>query len=197
MRIGLDADGVLLNYNLAWGAVWAKASGMTPTCVEPRAYHATTYWGVEAPPAEAAFWALFDQEGWQAMAAMDGAVQACQRLVDAGHTLVCVTSMPAHRQQARLDNLKALGFPIEQVVATGHCEDRSRNPKQDAIAGLDLDWFVDDELRKLKDLGSVRCVLVDPGHPDSPNDGHSDAFLVARVTNLTQFADLVLAGQIA
>jgi hypothetical protein len=39
-------------------------------------------------------------------------------------------------------------------------------------------------------------VLVDPGHPDSPNEGHSDTFVVARVANLTQFADLVLAGQL-
>lgn len=101
--------------------------------------------------------------------------------------------MPNHRQAERLANLQALGFPIDEVIATGRHEDRTRNPKQDAIEALKPDWFVDDELRKLKDLPGVRTVLVDPGHPDSLNTGHDDSFIEYRVRNLREFAERLLA----
>lgn len=194
LLIALDADGVLLDYNRAFGVVWARVQGQAPVCVEPRAYHAINYWGIPTPSDDHPFWDRFDAEGWQDMPAMGGAVEACQRLAAAGHRLVCVTSMPSHRQAERLANLQALGFPIDEVIATGRCEDRSRNPKQDAIEALAPDWFVDDELRKLKDLPGVRCVLVDPGHPDSPNTDQDDNFIQYRVADLRGFADRLLAA---
>ena len=192
LAIGLDADGVLLNYNLAWGAIWSEAYGQEPTCVEPRAYHATTYWGLPTPEKEHPFWSLFDQKGWKNMPAMRGAILACHRLAAAGHRLVCVTSMPTDRQADRLANLRALGFPIDEVVATGSGDGGGDNPKRSAIEKLGLDWFVDDEVRKLRDLGTVKCVLVDPGHPDSPNEGQDDSFLLHRVRNLMEFSGLIL-----
>ena len=176
LLIALDADGVLLDYNRQFGRVWERHFGQAPVCVEPRAYHATHYWGLTAPEAGHGFRDTFDQEGWNTMPAMPGAVEACRRLVAAGHRLVCVTSMPAHREEHRLANLRAEGFPIERVIATGSCANKMANPKREAIQALGPDWFVDDELRKLKDLPGVKCVLVDPDHPDSPNVGQADDY---------------------
>lgn len=194
LLIALDADGVLLDYNRQFGKVWGEHFGQAPVCVEPRAYHATTYWGVEAPGHDHPFWSAFDQGGWSTMPAMEGAVDACRRLVAAGHHLVCVTSMPTHREAERLANLQALGFPIERVIATGHCKDKTANPKKQAIEALGPDWFVDDELRKLKELSGVNCVLVDPVHPDSPNEGQDDSYLAMRVHDLAEFANRLLAA---
>lgn len=191
LTIALDADGVLLDYNLAWGTLWQQAYGRPLECVEPNAYHATTYWGVEMPDQSHDFWALFDHCGWRNMPAKPGAVEACQRMASAGHRLVCVTSMPVHHQHTRLANLKDLGFPIEQVIATGAGR-KGENPKREAIERLAPDWFVDDELRKLKDLARVKCALIDPGHPDSPNHGHDDTFIQFRVPTLLEFADRLL-----
>ena len=192
LLIALDADGVLLDYNRQFGRVWERHFGQAPVCVEPKAYHATNYWGLTAPATGDGFWDTFDREGWTTMPAMPGAVEACRRLVAAGHRLVCVTSMPVHRQEQRLANLRAEGFPIERVIATGPCANKTANPKLEAIQALRPDWFVDDELRKLKDLPSVKCVLVDPGHPDSPNVGQDDAYLIWRVPTLQAFADRLL-----
>ena len=194
LLIALDADGVLLDYNRQYGAVWARHFGQSPVCTDPRAYHAARYWGVNAPAKGHPFWDRFDAEGWQDMPAMPGAIEACQGLAAAGHRLVCVTSMPPHRQAHRQANLEALGFPIEQVVATGPVEDKTANPKRAAIEALRPDWFVDDELRKLKDLFGVRCVLVDPDHSDSPNQGQPDSYLSMRVADLAEFANRLLAG---
>lgn len=193
LLIALDADGVLVNYNEAFGRMWERFFNTKLTCVEPRAYHATTYWGVEAPEFNHPFWEFFDNHGWEDMPAMPDAVDACHRLVEAGHRLVCVTSMPSHRHASRLANLRALGFPIDQVIATGHCADRTANPKKAAIEALGPDWFVDDELRKLKDLPGVKCVLVDPVHPDTPNAGQDDRYLALRVPSLAAFTDYLIS----
>ena len=191
LLIGLDADGVLVHYNKAYGAIWNEFFQTELTVVEPNAYHATTYWGVEDPPRDSGFWELFKTKGWRSMVAMDGAVEACQRLHEAGHRLVCVTSMPEEQGPDRHFNLQALGFPIDEVIATGHSL-AGNNPKKEAIDQLKPHIFVDDELRKLKDLEEVRCFLIDPIHPDSPNEGKNDDFIEARLHNLTAFADYLL-----
>ena len=196
LLIALDADGVLLHYNLAYGKIWEKRFGEKLEIKEKDAYHATTFWGVKNPPYEDDFWKLFAKEGWTNMEPMPGALSACQKLKEAGHRLVCVTSMPPEKRQDRFDNLIALGFPIDDVIATGPAKVRGANPKKEAIDLLQPDIFVDDELRKLKDLSCV-SVLVEPEIcPDSPNTGEPDGFLSCRVENLLEFAEKLANGLI-
>jgi phosphoglycolate phosphatase-like HAD superfamily hydrolase len=191
--IALDADGVLLDYNRAFGMLWCDYFGCELEIVEPKAYHATNFWGVEPPDKGHEFWNYFDHHGWHAMPAMEGAVEACLALAREGHDLVCVTSMPTHRAGERLANLQALGFPIERVIATGSAADAGANPKKEAIEALCPDWFVDDELRKLKDLAPDICLaLVDPGHPDCPNAGQQRRHLAMTVPSLAEFAKALL-----
>lgn len=129
------------------------------------------------------------------MEAMDGAIEACHKLHAAGYRLVCVTSMPSDKRQDRFDNLLDLGLPIDDVIATGSKFGFTGNPKKEAIEELKPLYFVDDELRKLKDLSSdVRCVLIDPGHSDSPNEGQDDSYLTMRVSSLLDFANQLLAA---
>lgn len=192
--IALDADGVLLNYNIAYGAIYMEHFGATLEVVDTTAYHATNYWGVRNPERGHPFWDIFAAKGWRNMQAMAGAREACELLHEAGYKLVCVTSMPSDKQADRLANLQELGFPIEEVVATGSRFGFAGNPKKEAIEALKPLYFVDDELRKLKDLpASVRCVLVDPQHPDSPNTGQEDGHLHMRVASLLEFAHQLLA----
>lgn len=128
------------------------------------------------------------------MEAMEGAIEACNKLSAAGYRLVCVTSMPTEKQQDRFHNLRDLGFPIDEVIATGSKFGFTGNPKKEAIEELKPLYFVDDELRKLKDLSSdVRCVLIDPGHSDSPNEGQDDSYLTMRASSLLDFANQLLA----
>lgn len=193
--IALDADGVLVHYNKAYGTIWNEHFEEQLSVVDATAYHATTYWGVSNPAKDHPFWELFTLKGWRTMEAMDGAVEACKKLHAAGYRLVCVTSMPADKQQDRFDNLRDLGFPIDEVIATGSRFGFKGNPKKEAIEELQPLYFVDDELRKLKDLpDSIHCVLVDPGHSDSPNEGQDDSYLTMRVSSLLDFANQLLAA---
>lgn len=45
--IALDADGVLLDYNLAYAGAWARAFGAYPAQKDPLAYWAMDRWQVE------------------------------------------------------------------------------------------------------------------------------------------------------
>ena len=65
---------------------------------------------------------------------------------------------------ARLRNLKALGFPIRRVIATGHAEGE-RSPKADAIAALRPVAFVDDYIAYMRGVPTevhTALVLVRP-----------------------------------
>jgi hypothetical protein len=110
-------------------------------------------------------------------------------LHDAGYELVCVTALEARFQAARLRNLKALGFPIRRVVATGHAEGE-RSPKADAIAALQPVAFVDDYIAYLRGMPpAVHCALVLRAPNGSPNVG--DELKLARSVHqdLADFTD--------
>jgi phosphoglycolate phosphatase-like HAD superfamily hydrolase len=110
-------------------------------------------------------------ELWENLPAIDGAVQACHRLHEAGYELVCVTALEERFQAARLRNLKQLGYPIRRVIATGHAEGE-RSPKADAIAALRPVAFVDDYIAYLRGMPTeVHTALVLRAPNGSPNVG--------------------------
>ena len=93
--IALDADGVLLDYNLAYASAWERAFGVRPQLRDPQAYWAIDRWGVERLAGERLdqLRACFDEQFWSTIPAIAGAVVACQRLSQAGFELVCVSAV--------------------------------------------------------------------------------------------------------
>ena len=133
--LALDADGVLVDLHIGYARAWQRAFGVTLAERDPLAYWPTDRWDVShSMPKSVCCCARSSTARCGSLPAIDGAVEACHRLHDAGYELVCVTALEARFQAARLRNLKALGFPIRRVVATGHVEGE-RSPKADAIAG--------------------------------------------------------------
>jgi hypothetical protein len=120
---------------------------------------------------------------------MPGAVEACQRLVDAGFDLVCVSALEARFEAARLRNLQALGFPIERVVATGNAPGE-RSPKAEAITRLAPAAFVDDYLPYLRGVpDAVHRALVMRAPNGSPNEGPDMALVHSTHDDLADFVD--------
>jgi beta-phosphoglucomutase-like phosphatase (HAD superfamily) len=120
--IALDADGVLLDFHRGYAGAWQRAFGAHPAERDPRAYWPMDRWHVERldEAGRAHFRRHFDDEFWSSVPAIDGAIEACQRLHDAGYDLVCVSALEVEHEAARLRNLRSHGFPIERVVATGN-----------------------------------------------------------------------------
>ena len=171
--IALDADGVLLDFHLAYANAWQRAFGEFPRERDRNAYWPIDRWDVPRldDDGRARFRAYFDEQFWATCPALPGAVQACRQLVDAGFELVCVSALDEHYGPARLRNLRALEFPIERVIATGSVEGR-RSPKADAIEGLRPIAFVDDYLPYLRGVPkSVHTALVLRAPNGSPNSG--------------------------
>jgi phosphoglycolate phosphatase-like HAD superfamily hydrolase len=188
--IALDADGVLLDFHLGYAGAWQRAFGAWPAERDPQAYWPMDRWDVPRLDATARehFRRFFDESFWRSVPAIDGALEACHRLAAAGFDLVCVSALEARFEQARLHNLRALGFPIERVLATGH-DDTQRSPKADAIEALQPVVFVDDYLPYLRGVPThVHTALVLRAPNGSPNSGPDLALAKSQHQDLAQFA---------
>lgn len=193
--IALDCDGVLLDFHLGYALAWQRTFGQLPAERDPLAYWPMDRWQVERLDAagRTLFRAAFDERFWSTLPAIEGAVEACHRLRDAGFDLVCVSALSLEFEATRLRNLHALGFPIERVVATGHVEGL-RSPKSEAIESLQPDAFVDDYLPYLRGMPSgVHTALVLRAPNGSPNVGADMALAKSAHADLAGFTDFWLA----
>ena len=189
--IALDADGVLLDFHLGYAGAWQRAFGAAPVERDPLAYWPIDRWLVERLDADrrAHFRRHFDAEFWSSVPAIEGAVDACNRLHDAGFDLVCVSALEAEHEAARLRNLRDHGFPIERVVATGNAAGE-RSPKADAIAALAPEAFVDDYLPYFRGVpGAVHTALILRAPNGSPNAGPELALARSVHDDLPGFAE--------
>lgn len=189
--IALDCDGVLLDFHRGYALAWERAFGVAPAERDPLAYWPMDRWQVErlSPERRPLFRSAFDREFWSSMPPIEGALQACRRLHEAGHELVCVTALDEEFESARLANLRTLGFPIERVIATGHHEGL-RSPKADAIEALDPIAFVDDYIVYMRGLPErVHTALVLRAPNGSPNVGPELSLAKSVHQDLAGFAD--------
>lgn len=195
--LALDADGVLLDYNLAYAGAWQRTFGRQPALRNPNAYWAADRWDVELLSGEALrrFRAAFDAQFWSALPAMPGALAACQQLVAAGFELVCLTALRPQFAQARIGNLQVHGFPIERVIATG--SDASiGSSKATALAQLKPLAFVDDYLPNFAGMSEgIHGALVLREPDGSPNCGPALQQLHSTHASLATFAHWWLAGR--
>jgi phosphoglycolate phosphatase-like HAD superfamily hydrolase len=197
--IALDGDGVLLDYNLAYAHAWERAFGVLPKLVDPNAYWPMDRYGVPhlngsaMAKLQAARGYLF----WSSMQAIDGALVACQALVDSGYELVCVTAIKSEFLEARKQNIRELGFPIERVIAAPRDGHGTVSPKAGALAELMPLAFVDDlapYLRGIPQEIHAALILRDPN--GSPNVGEALDLADSTHTNLAAFASWWITRQV-
>lgn len=189
--IALDADGVLLDYSLAYAGAWQRAFGHLPTLRDPDAYWPIDRWQVERLEDDerlTQFRRAFDDEFWSGIPAIAGAVDACVALDAAGYELVCVTALPEVYQPARERNLRAHGFPIEIVHTTDNVLTNA-SPKADTLNALKPVAFVDDYLPYFVGVSpSIHRALVLREASGSPNVGDLLDNIDSQHTDLASFA---------
>jgi len=192
--IALDADGVLLDYLEGYAEAWRNAFGARPAVRDPLGYGPLERWEVPLLDTDgrARFRQHFGSKFWSSLPAIPGAIDACTRLHDAGFELVCVSALNAEFEASRLQNLRALGYPIERVYATPHHEGH-RSPKADRLAKLCPMAFVDDYLPYLRGVPSdVHTALITRGAIHGPNTGPEMALAKSTHLDLAGFADFWL-----
>lgn len=187
--IALDADGVLLDYHLAYAAAWERAFGVHPEERDPQAYWPMDRWKVPKLRLwrRVRFRSEFGEHFWSTVPALPGALEACHRLREAGYDLVCVSALEHRFEAARMRNLRELGFPIERVIATGHRES-ARSPKADAVESIGAEVFVDDFLPYFRGVASsVHTALILRAPNGSPNVGDEMALASSTHQDLPAF----------
>lgn len=189
--IALDADGVLLDYGLAYAGAWAKAFGTHPSERDPLAYWPIDRWEVERLDGErlGLLRRAFDDEFWSSIPPMPGAIDACRNLTALGFELVCVTALPDEFRAARERNLRIHGFPIDLVHATDNVA-TSASPKADTLNALKPSAFVDDYLPYFVGVDSaIHRALVLRGVSGSPNMGELLVHIDSQHADLLAFAN--------
>jgi len=188
--VALDADGVLLDFSLAYARVWERAFGRYPAERDPHAYWPTDRWDVEhlEGPRLYRLRQCFDDEFWTSIPAIPGALAACHQLAEAGYELVCVTALPDRYAKARRDNLLSLSFPIE-VVHTAERSEGDSSPKAQILQTLQPLAFVDDYLPYFVGVQEpIHRALILRGKTGSPNVGDYLRFVDSQHADLGAFA---------
>jgi phosphoglycolate phosphatase-like HAD superfamily hydrolase len=189
--IALDADGVLLDYGHAYADAWAMAFGERPALRDPHAYWPLDRWAVERLQGARldTFRKAFDERFWSTVPAIEGAIDACRRLVAAGYRLVCVSAMDSEFAAARQRNLDDLGFPIVDVIPVS-AEGDDISPKAAIVMQLQAIAFVDDYLPYHRGVAaSVHKALILRDPNGSPNVGGDLVYVDSQHANLAAFAD--------
>jgi len=193
--IALDADGVLLDYNVAYARAWERAFGHHPVERDASAYWAMDRWAVERLKGARLehFRACFDHGFWSTIPAIEGALEASHALVDAGYKLVCVSALDSDFEGARMTNLRSLGFPIERVIATS-ANAGPMSPKAAVLGALMPVAFVDDYLPYLHGVPQrIHTALILRQTTGSPNVGPTLSDARSQHADLAGFAKWWLA----
>ncbi|MBX3655628.1 MAG: HAD family hydrolase [Ramlibacter sp.] len=189
--IALDADGVLLDYGLAYAGAWQRAFGTYPLERDPLAYWPIDRWQVEHLEGALLdkFRGAFDSKFWASIPAVPGAIQACEQLAAAGFELICVTALPEEFREARERNLHEHGFPIDMVHATGNIATPA-SPKADTLNTLRPVAFVDDFLPYVVGVNAeIHRALITRAVNGSPNSGELLVHTDSKHTDLLAFAN--------
>lgn len=188
--IALDADGVLLDYSAAYADAWVRAFGLRPELCNPAAYWPMDRWGV--PRLDGVelerLSRSFDETFWSTVPPIVGALEACHELVDQGYELICVTALATRFREARVANLRELGFPLSDVLVV---EDRGhdQSPKAEVIRALNPVAFVDDFLPYHRGIpGHVHKALIVRDPDGSPNVGPELSIVDSQHKDLRAFS---------
>lgn len=198
--IAVDADGVMLDYNLAYAGAWEKTFGVYPVEADPHAYWATDRWGVSqlSGPDLDRFREAFDESFWTSVPMLPGALEACTALHAAGFNLICVTAIRPEHAGFRLRNLHDHGIPIERVIATGTDHNHDHSPKAEALLKIKPLAFVDDYLPYMKGVHPEihKALILRGSVKNNPNrvNGTTLEFVNTQHDNLLEFSKWWLVG---
>lgn len=147
LRLGLDIDGCLADFNTGFIALIKQMTGIqlpvvSSTYPDVWNYHRA---GGVTKEQDAVLWAKIKFSSfWQDLPALPGTAAALRNLANwrtAGHEIYFITSRPGQLAKYQTEEwLKVIGFSIPTVLIAD-----SEAAKGDLARGLNLDAFIDDK----------------------------------------------------
>lgn len=195
--LAFDADGVLIDYHAAYALAWERAFGHPVPVVDPLAYWPKDRYGLRhLSGAELElFRSQFNHALWSNMPALPGAAEGLRLLKAAGYDLVCVSAVRPEHRQAREDNLRSLGLPIQKVFSC-HGASGSVSPKAAALDSLMPAAFIDDYLPYMRGVDSaIHTALIDRSPNGSPNVGDEMSLARSSHSDILDFSRFWLSRE--
>ena len=164
LRIGIDLDGVVADFNRGWTAAWNEQHGTDIAASDVDGWDVIP--GLAGLRHMGEFWRWARDVGdgrslFRDLPTYEGAVESVRRLVEAGHDAVVVTSKPGWSVHDTLHWLADVRFPTREVHIT------------DEKWRVDCDVYVDDAPHVLRDYVAHRadrvvCRFVRPWNEHVP-----------------------------
>lgn len=193
--MALDADGVMLDYNLAYARAWERHFGETLIELDPHAYWAIDRFNARHLEGDElkGFETAFDEEFWTTVPMLTGVFEACDILHRDGYEIVCVSAISDVHRVFREQNLKSHGLPIDRVIAAGvgHGSRHRINQKAPFLAELKPVAFVDDYLPYFKGVptGIHKALIMRANDKNHPNKGEDMSEVDSQHSTLLDFAN--------
>jgi len=163
MKIALDIDGVLLDFDTHW-RTFAIAHLERELPKLNSDYDLGTRYGVTKKESDSVWAAFYDQEKWASILPYPCALESVPRLHDSHHDLFCVTAAPEDVETQRRISLQALELEDKLIEFTGYHHEG--NTKHEALSRHQPDVFVDDQLINLlhaQESGINHRIWIDRG----------------------------------
>lgn len=118
LRIGIDLDGVVADFNRGWTVAWNQQRGTTLAVEDVDGWDVLP--ALTGLPSMREFWRWATDIGegrslFRDLPTFDGALEAVQSLVDAGHHTVVVTAKPRWAVHDTFAWLADVAFPTTEV----------------------------------------------------------------------------------
>lgn len=180
-NLSVDCDGVLVDYVKGYISNWEKMFGYKPKLISPQGLLIHTRYDIPKLEGEelANFQTMFDNQFWENLEPLPGAIEACQILNSMGYTLYCNTAINPTFKAARAENLAKNGMVFADVLCNESPAMYDRtvdiSPKASAVREINAIAHFDDYPPFFRGIDqNVQNVLVSPYYAvgDLQNDIH-------------------------
>ena len=193
MKIALDIDGVLLDFDTHWREFAATYLQRDIVKLNDDYYLESRY-GIVKADSDAIWAAFFEQEKWASIEPYQCALEAIEVLHKSDHDIVCITAAPQEVERQRRMSLQHLGLDAHEIEFTGyHHEGKT---KHDALLRHAPDIFVDDQLINLSHAQECKIenlVWLDRGDAQMEVEKGSDweAYATHRIESMTGIVAII------
>lgn len=146
MKVALDIDGVLLDFDSHWQTFTELLLGR-PLPRLNNEYDLRSRYGLSEQESKLAWEAFYDQGQWAQILPYRCAIDAIDDFHLSGHTLLCITAAPRDVEVQRRKSLQNLGLDAHHIEFIGYHHDG--NTKHEALLRHQPDVFIDDQLYNL------------------------------------------------
>jgi len=193
MKIALDIDGVLLDFDKHWRE-FASVFLQRDLVRLNNEYWLESRYGITKEDSDAVWAAFFEQEKWATIEPYQCALDMIAILHGQGHEIVCVTAAPEAVEVQRRMSLQHLGLEAHEIEFTGYHHEG--NTKHEALTRHAPDIFVDDQLFNLshgKECNIDNLVWLDRGDAQMNVRNGADwgNYATHRIKSMMGLADII------